>query len=153
MWPITYVRHLEDHVGDPTIENRLLAAVTGWDIEEEHLYRIGERIFNLQRAIHMREGRKGREDDVLHEPFYTQPLKTEWTFNPECLGPGKDGEIISKKGAVVDREKFERMKDEFYQLRGWDVASGLQTRAKLNEIDLRDIADDLERSGLLLPAL
>jgi aldehyde:ferredoxin oxidoreductase len=45
-------------------------------------------------------------------------------------------------GAVVDREKFEKMKDEYYQLRGWDVESGLQTKAKLMELGLEDIIKD-----------
>ncbi|MCK4964127.1 MAG: hypothetical protein KAS54_03525 [Dehalococcoidia bacterium] len=57
---------------------------------------------------------------------------------------------MSRKGEVVDREKFETMKDEYYGLRGWDVASGLQTRAKLEEIGLRGIVSDLERRQLIL---
>ncbi len=66
------------------------------------------------------------------------------------LVPGKDGEIISRKGKVLNREKFEKMKDEFYELRGWDVASGLQTKAKLMELDLDDIIEDLEKRGLVV---
>jgi len=49
---------------------------------------------------------------------------------------------------VVDREEFERMKDEYYQLREWDVATGLQTKAKLEELDLHEVAQDLGRRGL-----
>jgi aldehyde:ferredoxin oxidoreductase len=63
--------------------------------------------------------------------------------------PGKDGAVVSRKGAVVDREEFERMKDEYYQLRQWDIATGLQTKTKLHELGLEDIAADLERRGLL----
>jgi aldehyde:ferredoxin oxidoreductase len=69
--------------------------------------------------------------------------------NPECLVPGKDGEVISRKDAVVDRQEFERMKSEYYQLRHWDVATGLQTRRTLEELGLEDTAADLERRGLL----
>jgi aldehyde:ferredoxin oxidoreductase len=148
LWPITQVRHSDDHVGDPGVESRLLSAVTGRDIDEQGLYRIGERVFNLQRAIHVREGHRGREDDVLPEPFYTKPLKFG-TLNPECLAPGKDGEIISRKGAVVERERFEEMKDEYYPLRGWDVTTGLQTRRKLEELGLDEVAKDLEQRKLL----
>ena len=49
----------------------------------------------------------------------------------------------------MDRDEFERMKDEFYQIRGWDVATGLQTKAKLEELGLSDIADVMGREGLL----
>ena len=76
------------------------------------------------------------------------PLKADF-HNRECLVPGKEGEITFKKGAVVDREQFERMKDEYYQLRGWDVESGLQTKATLEELILGDIAEELEAKRFL----
>jgi aldehyde:ferredoxin oxidoreductase len=42
------------------------------------------------------------------------------------------------------------MKDEFYALRGWDVTTGLQTKAKLAELGLRDVAEDLGVRGLVV---
>jgi len=148
LWPITDIEYSEDHVGDPTLESKILSAVTGNEVDEEGLYQIGERVFNLQRAILIREGRQGREDDRLPDDWHTMPLKRNPT-NIECLVPGEGGEVISRKGAVVDREEFERMKDEYYQLRQWDVATGLQTRAKLEELGLKDAAQDLEQRGLI----
>ncbi len=71
-------------------------------------------------------------------------------FNPECLVPGKGDEVISRKGAMLDRESFERMLDEYYELRNWDVKSGLQKKEKLHELDLRDVADDLEKRRLIV---
>ena len=71
----------------------------------------------------------------------------DWTVK-ECLVPGKNGEVISRKGQVLDRQKFEDMKSEFYALRGWDVPSGLPTKAKLQELGLPDVADDLGGRGL-----
>jgi aldehyde:ferredoxin oxidoreductase len=41
------------------------------------------------------------------------------------------------------------MKSDYYELRGWDVESGLPTRAKLEELKLNDVAADLEERGLL----
>jgi len=49
----------------------------------------------------------------------------------------------------VEREKFESMKDEYYQIRGWDVATGFQKRAKLEELSLGAVAEKLENKGLL----
>ena len=66
-----------------------------------------------------------------------------------CLVPGKDGEPISKKGTVVDQEKFANMLSEYYELRGWDKSSGLQTKQKLTELDLADIAEGLAQKGLV----
>ncbi|MFC2047472.1 aldehyde ferredoxin oxidoreductase C-terminal domain-containing protein, partial [Chloroflexota bacterium] len=151
-WPIKEVRHSEDHVGDPSLESKILSAVTGNEVDEEGLYRIGEKVFNLQRAVAVREGHKGREGDTLAEYNYTTPLAHGRLIsgNPSYVLPGKDGEIIFRDGVVVDREKFEKMKDEYYQLREWDIPTGLQTKAKLAELGLQDVAQDLETRGLVV---
>jgi len=117
-------------------------------MDEAGLYKIGERAYNLQRAIHVREGWKGRQDDVLEEYNYTIPLKSDFG-NPDCLVPGPNGEKFSRKGMVVERDKFEEMKDEYYELRGWDVETGLQTKACLEGLDMGDVAQEMERLGLL----
>ncbi len=148
LFPIMFSGNTADHVGDPTVESKILSAVTGGDIDEDGLNRIGERILNLQRAILAREGHRGRACDKISEYNYTKPLKFD-LHNPELLSPGRGDEVVSKKGAVLDREKFEQVKDEYYGLRGWDVGTGLQTRAKLEELGLGDIVEDLERRGLL----
>jgi len=148
MWPITDSEYSEDHVGDPTLESRIYSAVVGNDVDEGGLYRMGEKVLNLQRAILAREGHRGRDFDIVPESWYATPLKSN-ASNTDCLVPGRDGSIISRKGAVVEKERFERMKDEYYQLRGWDVATGLQTRAKLEELGLKDISQRLEQEGLL----
>jgi aldehyde:ferredoxin oxidoreductase len=70
--------------------------------------------------------------------------------NHECLVPGLDGKLVSRKGAVVDRGAFEKIKDEYYQLRQWGVTTGLQTRTKLEELGLKDVADKLEEKGLVI---
>ena len=148
LFPIMFSRRTDDHVGDPTVESKILSAITGNEIDEDGLYRIGERIFNVQRAILAREGHRGRECDRISEYNYTKPLKFD-LHNPELLSPGKGDEVVSKKGAVLDREKFEEVKDEYYSLRGWDVSTGLQTRPKLEELGLKDVVEDLERRGLI----
>jgi aldehyde:ferredoxin oxidoreductase len=151
LWPMIYANYSDDGIG--ALESKILAAVTGKEVDKEELYGIGERIFNLQRAIIIRERHEGRESDKLPDFYYTMPLPAitaGMRFNPECLVPGNSGFVISKKGEVVNRERFEKMKDEYYQLRGWDAASGLQTRAKLEELELQDIVDDLVRRELVV---
>jgi aldehyde:ferredoxin oxidoreductase len=51
---------------------------------------------------------------------------------------------------VIDRNEFEKMKDEYYTIRGWDVSTGLQTQTKLEELGLGDIAETLQREELLV---
>lgn len=148
VWPMMDLENSEDHVGDPTLESKLLSAVTGRDVDEAGLNRIGERVFNLHRAILVREGHKGKEDDRLADAWYTAPVKADLA-NPELLVPGKGGEALCRRGAVVDRSEFEKARDEYYRIRQWDEATGLQTRAKLEELGLPDVADDLEGRGLI----
>ncbi len=146
LWPIIEIKSTADHVGDPALESRIVTAVTGRHLDELDLYRIGERVFNLQRAIMVREGHGGRENDVLPEHFFTEPLSLDF-LNPECLVPGKNGKPFSRKGMTLDREGFERMRDEFYALRGWDVTTGLQTRPGLEALGLHEVAADFGRRG------
>jgi aldehyde:ferredoxin oxidoreductase len=151
-WPI-FTTASGDHMGDPSVESKILSAVIGRTIDEQELYRIGERVFNLQRAVLARDGQGRRETDTIPESFFTIPLDEDYAVlynNPACLAPGKDGEVTSRKGAVVDRAEFERMKGEYYQLRGWDVTTGLQTRAKMEDLGLEDIAEGLEQRGLIV---
>jgi aldehyde:ferredoxin oxidoreductase len=145
-WPIITVEFSDDHVGDPSLESKVLSAALGEEIGEQALYKIGERIVNLQRAIMTREA---RGSDTLPEFHFTMPMRDDPT-NPQGIAPGKNGEIFIKKGPVLDRDKFEEMKREFYGLRGWDTATGLQTKARLEALDLKDIATELEQRGLVV---
>ena len=147
-WPVLTSPITDDHVGDPSLESRFLSAVTGHEIDESGLCRVGERVFNLQRAILAREGHRGRLSDALPEYNFTTPLKFD-VLNPQMLVPGPDGNPVSRKGMTLDRSEFERMKGEYYLLRGWDVPSGRQTKTKLEELDLADVASELGSRGLL----
>lgn len=141
-WPIKWVEDSKDHIGDPTLEGQIFSAVTGREMDDAGLHRVGERIFNLQRAILLREGWGGRKGDVLFDDLHERFLDPVF-FDPQCLVPGPKGHPISRQGEVVDRDKFEKMKSEYYGLRGWDLKSGIPTKDKLSELSLGDIADDL----------
>ncbi len=146
-YPLRSCDYTETHEGDPTIESKLYSAVTGNETDEDGLNRIGERVFNLERAVLAREDPRGKKVDEIPEFNFTVPIESE-IMNPELLVPGKDGEPITKKGTVVDRKKFAKMLSEYYQLRGWD-SSGLQTKQKLAELNLEDVAQELAQRGLI----
>jgi aldehyde:ferredoxin oxidoreductase len=97
------------------------SAVTGEPSGEEHLRKVGRRIWNLTRAFNIREG-FSRKDDTLPGRMTSEPLPT-----------GKTA------GKSVPRESFERMLSEYYGLWGWD-ADGRPTKATLQEAGLADIA-------------
>ena len=148
LWPILWVRFAENHTGDPAMESRVLSAITGKEIDEAGLNKIGERIYNLQRAILLRQSRSGRQGDRLMDYLHEEPLQNVF-FNPDCMVPGKDGEIVSRQGAVIERTDFEKLKSEYYELRGWEVKSGLPTETGLRNLELGDVAADLKKRDLL----
>jgi aldehyde:ferredoxin oxidoreductase len=100
-----------------------------------------------------REGRAGRKDDIIGEFNFTEPIEQEegmiGLFNPDLEMPGPGDTIITRKGATMDRAEFERMKDEYYDLREWDVATGLQKRKLLEDLGLSCVCRELDGLGLL----
>jgi aldehyde:ferredoxin oxidoreductase len=149
-WPMMSVNHPADHVGDPTMENRIYSAITGRETDEPGLARIGERICNLQRAIHLRQGWEGRKEDRILDYYHDEPLKQgDVFFNPDAIVPGPEGARISKLGFKVDRDDFERLKTEYYRLRGWGIETGFPTSNRLAEVGLSDITDTLAERNLL----
>jgi aldehyde:ferredoxin oxidoreductase len=95
----------------------LLAATTGWPFSGEEVRRVGERIVNLERLFNAREGLT-RKDDALPWRFLEEPMA-------EGSGPST--------GSVLE---LEPMLDEYYQVRGWDVETGLPRRETLERLGL-----------------
>ena len=108
---------------------KMIHAVTGWDVTLEELERIGERIYNLERAFNCREG-VSRKDDAL-------PYRTSRQMIPE--GPSK--------GMSTPPEEFKEMLEEYYRLRGWD-ANGIPTGEKLMALGLPEAAREIADCGL-----
>jgi aldehyde:ferredoxin oxidoreductase len=102
----------------PKEQAELLRATTGWDWTVDDVQKIGERRLNMMRAYNAREG-VGREHDTLPKRIYDDPLK----------GGASDG--IS-----VTRQEVEEALDIYYEMCGWDVATGKPTKAKLEELGL-----------------
>jgi aldehyde:ferredoxin oxidoreductase len=103
----------------------LMEAVTGVSYTPEEVQKVGERLNNLARAFNVREGFT-RADDTLPERLMTEPLK----------GGASQGHYISKQA-------LEQMLNEYYKERGWDVETGMPTRAKLAELGLEGVVDEL----------
>ena len=149
-WTMAQVFRALGTTPDTVTESQVYSAITGKEVDDGELWKMGERIFNLQRAILLRQGWQGRKGDRILDYFFTEPLKkAELMFNADGLMPGNNGEIISRVGAVVNKDKFEQMKTEYYGYRGWDAATGFPTEVKLEELQLKDVAADLKKRGLV----
>ena len=71
--------------------------------------------------------------------------RQDYTLPNSFLGkssPQNEG----KKGPLTGAE-LELMKDDYYAHRGWEVKTGIPSRATLERFGLNEIADDLERRG------
>lgn len=119
----------------PQGEAKLFSLTTGIDWDVKTMLQAGERIRNLQRAIAVTEGRN-RSSDVLDDQYFTVTLE-DWPNVPTA-----DGTLV-KQTRVLDKAKFETLKDAFYTERGWDLKTGIPTRAKLEELGMADVADKL----------
>jgi len=119
----------------PEAEAKLFALTTGVDMDVKEMLKVGERIRGgLERAIMVREGRR-RGDDTLTDKWFTEPREN-------YPAPKASGEFVPVT-RTIDRDKFEKLKDAYYDERGWDVKTGIPTRTKLEELGLRDVADEL----------
>jgi aldehyde:ferredoxin oxidoreductase len=118
-------------------ESSLLSAVTGLDMDVDKLAKAGERIWNLRRAIMVKRENRTRENDTLNEPYFKKAIT--------CYGGTATGLV----NGPIDKAKFEALKDRYYELRGWDVTTGWPTRAKLEELGLKNVADELANIGKL----
>jgi aldehyde:ferredoxin oxidoreductase len=98
----------------PQVLGEMVGDALGMPIDENHMQRIGERIWNIERLFNNKAG-LGRKDDSLPPRMLREPL-TEG----------------ASKGHVVP---LEEMLTDYYQQRGWD-AEGRPTPVKLAELGL-----------------
>lgn len=95
---------------------KLVKAVTGWDVTFWELMKAGERRVNLMKAFNAREGFDIGRDRL-----------PERMFDPIPDGPSE--------GKVVDRDALESAVKHYYAMMNWD-SSGCPTRGKLLELGL-----------------
>lgn len=94
---------------------------TGLEYSYRDLFKVSERVLNLERLFNIREGFT-RKDDYLPERFSKETA-------PD--GPGK--------GQVVNQD---RLLDIIYTAKGWDE-QGIPTKGKLEEQGLTQIASKM----------
>jgi aldehyde:ferredoxin oxidoreductase len=135
-WPVIYSFATPDHVGDPDLEAKLYAAVTGRPAGE--LERCAEIIANLQRMIMLREGRKVPEADYPQEYNFTEPWRGSGTHG--MLVPGEGESVVDMTGNTLDKARFAEMLGEYYRLRGWDEDTGIPAKETLAALGLADLA-------------
>jgi aldehyde:ferredoxin oxidoreductase len=94
------------------------SASAGIKVSPKDLMTVAERVRTLERLFNIREG-LSRKDDAIAQRMFREPLK--------------DG---AWKGEVLEKEKFEGMKDAYYSLRGWNQ-EGKPRQETLERLRLR----------------
>jgi len=100
----------------PELEE-LVRATTGWHCTLWELMKVGERRVNLMRQLNARRGFDRGHDRLP----------------PRMFDPLPDG---PSQGRHVDPDDFDAMRTAYYEMMGWDPATGNPTPGKLRELGL-----------------
>jgi len=111
---------------------QLYSEATGDNKSAEDLLDIAEKAINVQKAFNTLYADLSRKDDYPPSRLLKEPIKTG-----------------AFRGAVIDKEKWDTMLDEYYELYGWDKRTGLQTASGLRGLGLEDVTNRLEEKGTL----
>jgi len=103
--------------------SKVLYYNTGLEMSPKEIWDVAERTYNIERLFNMREGLT-RDDpkkgDTLNHRYFDEP----------CLRGAPD--VI---GSTIDRKKFKKMIDEYYEHHGWDE-NGVATQETLKRLGL-----------------
>lgn len=105
----------------------------GIELSQEEFMRLGQKTYNLEKAFNTIHSGFTREDDYPPRRYMEEPVDS---------GP--------YAGYKCDKGKWDEMLDRFYELHGWDIKTGLQTRKCLEGLELEDIAARLGEMGKLI---
>lgn len=108
---------------------KFLKVATGADLTMNDLFNIADRVLTLIRAFWVRE-----HASVWSKGMDVPPAR--WFDEPVREGPFK--------GTSLDREKYDRMLQSYYNKRGWD-RRGVPTKGTLVKLGLGDVAKELGR--------
>lgn len=112
------------------------SAVTGFESPLSEFREATRRIWNLYKALNVRAG-FSRKDDVFPEIWF-EPLET---MDRGTLM------LCDYFGTPLDKKDCERLLDDYYDERGWDIETGIPTEKTLVDSGLEDVANDLRKKG------
>jgi len=96
---------------------------TGLEMTPKEIWDVAERCYNIERLFNLREGLK-RDDlkkgDMLNHRYFDEPCKRG---APDVIG------------LTIDRKKFKKMIDEYYEHHGWDE-NGIPTPETLKRLGI-----------------
>ncbi len=123
--------------GDDSIESMLYSLATGDKKSREELDKAAERIFLLHRALTIRD-------------MGTKDMKTEHDTIPEWVYHDPTHKPVYTKGTIhLDKDDLKLAMDMYYEVMGWDKATGAPTAGTYKGLGMVTVAEYLGRKGLL----
>jgi aldehyde:ferredoxin oxidoreductase len=128
--------YMGTYVGGPLSPEDYLDALNavlgvGWSMEDMMFF--ARRAINLEKAFNTVHVGFTRDDDLPPARYMEEAVKT--------------GPFMGEK---IDKDKFNKMLDRYYELRGWDKKTGLQTLKCLVDLGLEDVAEMIKRVNKLV---
>jgi aldehyde:ferredoxin oxidoreductase len=105
----------------------MYSAATGVEADEKSMHTAADRIYAVERCFCIREGIRKKDDF----------LQGKWVAEPVQEGP--------LKGSSIDKDKFAKMLEDYYVMRGWDKETGVPTQERLRALGISEVAKDMEQ--------
>jgi len=114
------------------------SAVTGFETSLTELRTAIRRCYNLYKALNVRAG-FSRKDDVFPDRWF-EPLET----------PDRGTMLLCDYfGTPLSREDCNKLLNDYYDERGWDIETGIPTEKTLLDCGLGVVAKDLKKRGCI----
>jgi len=106
---------------------------TGESVSVKELFKVGEKIQNLEKVFNILHANFSRLDDLPPKKLVELPV-TEGIY----------------KGKKIDIKKWNKMLDKYYVLHKWDKKTGIPTKKGLYELGLSKLVDILGENDIQL---
>jgi aldehyde:ferredoxin oxidoreductase len=125
-WSGVYALEPSDYV-------ELTNLALGIDLTVEEFMLLGQKSYNLEKAFNTIHAGFTKEDDLPHRRFFEDPIQS---------GP--------HKGETLNKDKYIKMLEDFYELQGWDKETSWQTKEGLEKLGLNKVKDILKKHNKLI---
>jgi len=112
---------------------QLYSEATGDNRPADTLLDTAKKAINIQKAFNTLHANFTRRDDYPPSRLLVEPIRS--------------GRF---KGALIEKDKWDKMLDEYYEIHGWDKGTGLQTASGLRELGLEKVSQRLAEKGRLI---
>ncbi|SHJ76844.1 aldehyde:ferredoxin oxidoreductase [Dethiosulfatibacter aminovorans DSM 17477] len=109
---------------------KLLKATTGIDISEEEIIRRMLALLAIEKVFNYTHAGFDRNDDYPPKRLMEEKVPTGFA-----------------KGSVLDKERWDKLLDKYYEIHGWNKDTGLPSKETLEELGLGFCIEEVEKKA------